>query len=430
MKRSIIFIYAFLMTVPLWGQMTLSDCLRYAAEHAHDNIINRMETAKAGADKGIAISDLMPYISLSSSGNISFGRNIDPETNTYDNKQTLSTGFGLNMSIPLFDGLVRINNLKIAEMARRRQMSVSDIERDRISFEVIKAFYNVSYCKSMVSQMQAQLGRDSLDLEATRRAERMGVKSGADVAQLAAVVAADEFELANQCGLLAKAYLSLRGVMGMQLESAPLDLDFNGTPFDELTGNENPRITEARISLRQSRYELKAAWGAFSPKISFTGGVSTSYYRMFGKNSGIATNFRTQWHDNMGEYMGFSISIPIFTGFELVNKLKRAKINVAENLVKLEKIEYEVARERVEAELAVKTATVELEAASRRLEAEEMAYNTIRRRYELGGASAIDLFTSNAQLAAARAALEGKRIGKIISEITLSYYLGAKFIND
>ena len=52
----------------------------------------------------------------------------------------------------------------------------------------------------------------------------------------------------------------------------------------------------------------------------------------------------------------------------------------------------------------------------------------MRRRYELGSASVIDLYTTGAKLAAARAALEGKRIQKIISEITLSYYMGAKLI--
>lgn len=430
MKRQIIIITAFLAARFMSGQMTLNDCLVYAAEHAHNNIINRLEVSKATVDKRLAASDLMPSLGFSTSGSLSFGRNIDPETNTYDNKQTLSTGFGLSMSVPVFDGLVRINNLKIADVARRRQMSNLDIERDRISFEVIKAFYNVSYCRAMVDQMTVQLERDSLDLAATSRAEELGVKSGADVAQLEALVATDRYELANQQGLLSKAWSTLKGAMGMSLDSEPLDLDFDTPAVPAGQTAANPRITEAGLALRQSEYELRVARGSFSPRITLNGGVSTSYYRMFGNNAATPVSFNRQWHDNMGEYVGFSVSIPLFTGLSATNKLKRAKINVEENRVKLERTRYEVAKETAEAELDVTTAAVELEAAGKRLDAEQIAYNAVRRRFELGSASVVDLYTTGARLAAARAALEGKRIQKIISEITLAYYMGAKLIKE
>jgi len=52
----------------------------------------------------------------------------------------------------------------------------------------------------------------------------------------------------------------------------------------------------------------------------------------------------------------------------------------------------------------------------------------VQRKFELGGASAIDLYTSGAKLAAARANREGKRIQKIISRMVLGYYNGEKLI--
>lgn len=430
MKQMIVILTVLLTLLPASARMTLNDCLRYAVEHAHDNIINRLEVEKASADKRIAASELMPSLSLSSSGNLSFGRNIDPETNTYDNKQTLSTGFGLYMSIPVFDGLVKINNLKIADISRQRQMSQLDIDRDRITFDVIKAFYNVDYCTAMVNQMKTQLQRDSLDLVATQRAENLGVKSGADVARLVALVASDEYELANQRGLLAKAFSSLKSAMGMPLDDQPLNLDFDTPLVDSNQSCVNPHISEAQLALRQSEYELRAARGAFSPRISLNAGISTSYYRMFGNNAPTPASFNSQWNNNMGEYVGFSVSIPLFTGLYNTNKLKRAKINLDQSRVKLEKTKYEVACQTSEAELDVKTAAIELDAAAKRLEAEQVAYNAVHRRFELGSASVIDLYTAGAQLVAARSALEGKRIQKIISEITLNYYMGIKLIKD
>ncbi len=78
------------------------------------------------------------------------------------------------------------------------------VEQDKISIEVIKAFYNVSYCKAMVEQMREQLTRDQKDLDGVVRQESLGTKSGADIAELKALVASDEYELLNQENLLKK----------------------------------------------------------------------------------------------------------------------------------------------------------------------------------------------------------------------------------
>lgn len=431
MKRISAIISVLLMTVQsLMAQMTLNDCLIYARDHAHANIISRLEAEKSDADRGIAAARLLPYVELYSNGNLSFGRNIDPETNTYDNKKTLATGFGLQMSLPLFDGLVSINNLKAADVARMRQTQAEQAEQDRISFEVIRSFYNVSFCKAMVQQMREQLERDSTDLAATRRGYDLGTKSGADVAEMAAIVASDEYELSNQINLLAKAYLKLRSDMGMELSDSPLDLTETVWPETPADLNAvNPRIAEAELHLRECRLYLKAAKGAFSPSISLNSGISTSYYRMIGSES-FAPSFREQWKNNMGEYIGLSISIPLFTGLSTTNRVKKALLEVKQSRTRLDQTIYEIEKAAAEAELDLKAATDELTAAVKRLDAEQLAFSAVRRRFELGDASAIDLYTSGARLANARANLEGKRIQKIISAITSAYYHGEKLIKE
>ena len=140
--------------------------------------------------------------------------------------------------------------------------------------------------------------------------------------------------------------------------------------------------------------------------------------------------FREQWKNNMGEYIGVSLSIPLFTGLATTNKVKRAKINVIESQTKLDQTIYEIEKATTEAALDLKSASDEFTAATKRLDAEQIAYDAIRRKFELGSASAIDLYTSGVKLATARANLEGKRIQKIISAITLGYYRGEKLIQE
>lgn len=101
-----------------------------------------------------------------------------------------------------------------------------------------------------------------------------------------------------------------------------------------------------------------------------------------------------------------------------------------ESRVKLSQTEYEIEKATAEAALDYATADAEMTAASRRLDAEKIAYEAVRRKFELGGASPVELYTSGTKLATARANYEGKRIAKIISRITLDYYHGEKLIKE
>lgn len=408
-------------------EWTLFDCLIYARSHAHSNRLSRLAAEEAAADKHISASDLMPYIGFGSNGSLSFGRNIDPETNTYDNKKTLSTGFGLEMSLPLFDGLVRINNLKALKAAELRKRKAQLVEEDRISLEVIKGYYNISYCVSMVDQMKRQLQRDSADLVGALKSFNLGTKSGADVAELEAIVAADKYELTNQCNLLKKACLSLRASMGMPPDSILKIKEDAGYRVSTESTRRMPEMEEAEMAVKEGALYLRAAKGGYSPRISFNAGVSTSYYRMMGMHMEVPS-FSRQFRDNLGEYFSLSFTLPIFDGLATAHRVKKASIQLMESKMRLEQAQYRLDQATIDAQLDYDAAIEELSAAIRRLDAEQLAYKAMRKKYELGGASALDLYTSSSKLAVAEANLVGKRIQREISEITLRYYQGHPLI--
>lgn len=415
-------------------RMTLRDCLIYAREHASDNRINRLETQRGKADRGIALASLLPVMELNMSGNMSFGRNIDPETNTYDNRRTLSSGMGVAIAVPLFDGLVRINSLRSARMEVNRLERAARAREDRISIEVIRSYYNVSYCKAIVTQMEEALQRDLGQLRATECGASAGTKSEADVADVKALVAADEYELTDSRNRLAKAYLELRDNMGMSPAEPAVEVveaETGDEAREPLTGVEfeHPDVAEARWAERAGLYGLRGAKGEYSPVISLNAGISTSYYKITGVGGSTAP-FRRQWHDNMGEYVGMTLSFPIFTGLGRVNRVRRARIALEESRERLSQARLRTAREKEEAALDYRSAVEEWRSASGRLEAERKAFDATSRKFALGGASAIDLYTASAKLSVARATLEGKRIQVIVSRMIVEYYNGIPLIRE
>jgi len=436
----------------LWAQdreMSLNDCLVYARDHAFANRSNRLTVEQTKMDKRIQAASMLPSIGFSMGGDLSFGRGVDPETNTYDTKKTFNNGYSLSMQLPLFDGLVSLNNYRAARMAELIQGKSAENDADQISLAVIKAYYNIMYYSALVEQMESQLASDRHNLTVTERQEQLGTKSGADVDEMKAMVASDEYELLNQQNLRRKAMIELKAQMGMPMtetikcgvwsvecgvdtlntENSTLNTENSSllTPHSSLFPH--PRIMQAEYELRRSRYQLRAARGNFMPRISLSGGISTSYYKVLDSDY-KAPSFSTQWHNNMGQYVGFSLSLPLFDGLANVNRLKRAKLNYRQQQVELDKTRYEIEREMNEALLDVNAAESEWHAAEARVEAEKQSNRAMQRKYELGGVSALDLYTSNSKLATAHATLVGKRIQTIINKIIYEYYQGVPLIRN
>lgn len=460
----------------LWAQdreMSLNDCLVYAHNHAFANRSNRLAVEQTKMDKRIQAASMLPSIGFSTGGDLSFGRGVDPETNTYDTKKTFNNGYSLSMQLPLFDGLVSLNNYRAARMAELIQGKSAENEADQISLAVIKAYYNIMYYSALVEQMESQLASDRHNLAVTERQEQLGTKSGADVDEMKAMVASDEYELLNQQNLRRKAMIELKAQMGMPVnEELRIEQSTKSMKNEESFGHEgsfvgaempadtstaqidsssfplhsslkkdssffifhssfklHPRIMQAEYELRRSRYQLRAARGNFMPRISLSGGISTSYYKVLDSDY-KAPSFSTQWHNNMGQYIGFSLSMPLFDGLANVNRLKRAKLNYRQQQVELDKTRYEIEREMNEALLDVNAAESEWHAAEARMEAEKQSNRAMQRKYELGGVSALDLYTSNSKLATAHATLVGKRIQTIINKIIYEYYQGVPLIRE
>ena len=123
-------------------------------------------------------------------------------------------------------------------------------------------------------------------------------------------------------------------------------------------------------------------------------------------------------------------SFPLFDGLSTSGRVRKASVALQESRLRLEQTRYELDRNVREAQLDYVSSCEESVAAQKRLEAEEFAFKAVRRKYELGQSSAIDLYTSAAKLATARADAEGKRIQKIINMLTLRYCKGENLIRE
>lgn len=440
MKHLFLIIYVIAAALPLSASepWTVERCMQYAADHSHTVRQQQFALEDSRAAKTQAIGAFLPSVYGSVDGQINFGRAIDPSTNTYTDVSTLYNGYGLQVSLVVFDGLQRYNNLRLAKANEAMGRSGVRAEKDDVALKVYKAYMDLVYCEGAVSQTAKKRDESRELLRQTSVMAEVGQKSDADVAQMRATLAADEYELAHMQSQTTKARLALKQLMGFPVDSAlaVIQPSFDdeiltaedASQISAFAATDNPRILKAQQNVEAARYSLRAARGALLPTISLSGGVSTSFFRNMDK--GGHASFSSQFRNNAGEYVGLSLSIPLFdrlASYSTIRRRKTALLQAQENLAYEQS---ELRRIIVEAASDVENSTKEVEKMQEQVEADSIASRLTTRKYEEGLASSIDVKTAAVTLLQSRVRLLQSQLTMAYNKKLLAYYKGEKLWTD
>ena len=440
MKHLLLIIYVIAAALPLSASepWSVERCMQYAADHSHTVRQQQFALEDSRAAKTQAIGAFLPSVYGSVDGQMNFGRAIDPSTNTYTDVSTLYNGYGLQASLVVFDGLQRYNNLRLAKANVAMGRSGVRAEKDDVALKVYKAYMDLVYCEGAVSQTAKKRDESRELLRQTEVMAEVGQKSDADVAQIRATLAADEYELAHMQSQTTKARLALKQLMGFPVDSAlaviqpsfddePLTAE-DASQISAFAVTDNPRILKAQQNVEAARYSLRAARGALLPTISLSGGVSTSFFRNMDK--GGHASFSSQFRNNAGEYVGLSLSIPLFDRLATYSTIRRRKTALAQAQENLAYEQSELRRIIVEAASDVANSTKEVEKMQEQVEADSIASRLTTRKYEEGLASSIDVKTAAVTLLQSRVRLLQSQLTMAYNKKLLAYYKGEKLWTD
>lgn len=430
----LIFILAANANIHAAEPWTVERCMQYAADNSHTVRQQRFALDDSRATKTQAIGEFLPNIYGSVSGQMNFGRAIDPETNTYTDVSTLYNGYGLQASLTIFDGLQRYNELRMAKANVAMGRSGVQAEKDDVALKVYKAYMELIYCQGAVEQTMKKRDESSALLHQTKVMAEVGQKSDADVAQMRATLAADEYELTHMQTQTTKARLTLKQLMNYPVDStltvAQPSLSDEPTitesteQISAYAAIANPRIIKAQQGVDAARYNLRAARGALLPSISLSGGVSTSFYRNM--DNGEYVPFSQQFKNNTGEFVVLSLSVPIFNRLSTASNIRRRKIALDQARENLEYEQSELRRIIVEAAKDVENSSIEVMKMQEQVEADSIATHLTTRKYEEGLASPIDVKTASVTLLQSRVKLLQSRLTMAYNRRLLAYYRGER----
>ena len=445
MKR---FAYILLFVTSLTGHAqnawTVDECMQYAVMHNHEVRLQTIALDDYKAEKVRAIGSFLPAAEGNIGGQYNFGRAIDPETNTYTNVSTFYNSYGLSAGIPVFDGFQHYNNLRAAKANVLMMGSQLMAQKDATAQKVLETYTLALYYKGCIEFAIEKRAESEMLLRQTKVMAEVGQKGEADVAQMQATYAADDYEVTHQQGLYDNAILTLKQLMNYQAPSLPPPLgeeNFELAPVAEFLANIPtdilppplrgsfevrrgllPSIKQAEYNLQSAKYAYRSSKGALFPSISLGAGISTTYYKQL--NVPLSTSFSEQFRNNAGQYVYASLSIPIFNRLNTLANIRRQRNNVKRAEEELEYRTGELQRLIQEAVTDQENSRKETEKMTAKVESDSIASRLTIRKYEEGLASSIDVQTQTVTLLQSKAQLLQCQLTYLYKTRMLNYYKG------
>jgi len=252
------------------------------------------------------------------------------------------------------------------------------------------------------------------------------------VAQVESQKAEADYELTRQQNLLASSLLELKKEMGFPLSEELKVKSEEGLvrrPEGESQFATAVPVSSLHSSLQQARYQMQASkheWhqarSSLYPSLSLSAGLNTTYYHTLHCNT--SAPFHTQFKNNMGEYVGVSLSIPLFNRLQTITSIRRAKNNYRIACEAYEQKQLELEKLCREAWQDWHGYLKQTEQMVEKVEADSIAYQMTRRQFEEGLSTAIDLRTTSTQLLNSKATLLECQLMAIVKEQLVRYYKG------
>ena len=417
----------------IWG---LDSCMAYAVEHATDVKREVINARQRKQDYQKAVTDFLPSVAGGVQGQYAWGRNIDPETNTYNHVTTFNNYYQLYASLNVFDGFATINTFKQAKLARAYSTTAMQKVRDDKAIDVMQKFVDAAYAEASIQIASDKLAESKRLLGKMQRLYELGEKGRPDVVQMESQVAEDEYNLTHQKHVAQQSLLTLKSAMNFPVEEE-LRLVTNGKQVNESFPinhetvyqnflNASPDVKSAEYEVEKARYDYKIAKGRLLPSLSLSGGISTNFYRNLSQG-GQYEGFASQFRNNRGEYLALTLSIPIYdnVAWHSVKKARNdwqlAQVNLEETKRKLHD---HIAQAVMDAEGYAK----ELYQMNKKVASDSLAYYMSSRKFEEGMLSTFDLHTAAQTLLESRIKQLQMQMLLVIKQRLVDYYQGKNLI--
>lgn len=319
-------------------QWTLQECISYALSNNISLQKTRVQHLSAIEDVKQSKAALLPSLSGSTSHNVSY--NPWPETGSYTiagsrvqtqvDKVFYNGSYGINANWTVWNGNRNRNQVKLNQMTADQAALDSAVTANTIQEQIAQLFVQILYSQEAVEVDKATLETSKKNEERGKEFVKVGNMSKADLAQLTAQRAQDEYNVVLAESTLKDYKRQLKQLLQITDQDefdvvVPTTTDEMAlqtiptvpTVYDAALSY-RPEIQNAQLGIKSSDLSIKIAKAQRMPTIGLSASASTSTTTM------SSNAWSKQMKNNFVTGAGVTLSIPIFDQRETKTAVNKA----------------------------------------------------------------------------------------------------------
>lgn len=411
---------------------TLSQCIDYALEHNIAVKQGEINVRQNEISLNTAKFSRLPGVNASASENFSFGRSTKSD-NTTGSGDMAQSDFSIGVDVPVFQGFQIKHNIAVSKLNLAAATADLDKAKDDIRIAVAKAYVTILYNKEILKVAESQTAIDEMHVSRLEDMYATGKASAAQVAQQKAALAQSRYQETQAINNLKLAVLDLTQLLELDEPEgfdvvAPADeataLRLTGSAEDIYASavTEKPSILAEQARLGAAKSKIGVAKSYLYPNISLSGGIGTDFFYVPGKK--VKTPFFTQLNDYLRQYVGLSLSIPVFSRFQIRNGIRSAKLGYESQNLQLDNARKALYKEIQQAWYGAVASRDRFLSSEEVKRSAETSFELVNAKYEAGKATITEFNEAKNTLMKAEADLAQARYEHMFQTRLLDFYKG------
>ena len=293
-------------------------------------------------------------------------------------------------------------------------------------------FAQILYLDESVKVSEQMLETSKKNEERGQEMLNVGKMSKADLAQLSAQRANDEYGIVEAKSQLLNYKLQLKQLLEITDET-PFDVAvpeigeeriLAAIPalqavYEEALLN-RPEIERSQLSVKSSEVSVSIAKAGWMPNVSLTGGVSTS------TNSLSGSGWGSQFKSNVNTQLGVGVSVPIYDGRSTKTAVNKAKIQQLQAQLNLQDQQKTLYSDIQGFWLNAVTNQEKYKAAKSSVESAQQSYDLLSEQFRLGLKNIVELLAGKDNLLNAQQNQLQSKYLTLYNQQMLAFYQGGE----
>ena len=419
MRKALLFISVMLLTGSVamaQKQWTLEDCIDYAMVNNITLQKSKLQKESATEELKGAKAALLP--TLSASTNQSLGYQPWKDTgmayvtngtvNTKVDKTSYNGSYSLSGQWTVWNGNRNINTVKLDQFSEEQAELQAQETANSIQERIAQIYSQILYLAENVKVNEQMLETSLKNEERGQEMVNVGKMSKADLAQLSAQRANDEYSIVEAKSQLMNYKLQLKQLLEIT-DNEQFDVAIPEISDDQVLAQipemqtvyerallSRPEIERLQLAIKSSDVSVSIAKAGWMPSVNLTGGITTS------TNSLSGTDWGSQIKSNVNTSLGVGVTMPIYDGRSTKTAVNKAKINQLQAQLNLQDQQKTLYSDIQQYWLNAWTNQQKYQAAKSSVESAQQSYDLLSEQFRLGLKNIVELMTGKDNLLSAQ----------------------------